>query len=155
MVTLIGFLLFTTSFLGIVSLDSPLPASSTTASPLDAVEKPLLLTLTIRDHDVQIWSPSAQIEPQFILHHPKGQPDIKGIHDALLGIKKRYPKENSIVIVPHKEVLYDTVISILDAARVIDPMDAPIYTKNEKTGIAEPIQKLFPQMIFGNLLGDG
>ena len=152
MVTLIGFLLFTTSFLAIVSIESPIPQSSADEVQEQAKEKPLHLTLTFRPKDVEIWSPFGKIEPKAIAYTAEGQPDTKGIHEALLEIKKKFPLETSVVIVPLVGTLYDSLVSIMDCMRAIEPTDPSIYIKNEKTGVDEPIKSLFPKIVFGNLL---
>lgn len=154
MVTLIGFLLFTTSFISIVSIESPIPQASPQEVQKKFTEKPLQLTLTIREQDVQVWSPFSKIEPKFIPNTPKGQVDVKAIHEALIDIKKQFPEESSIVVIPRVETLYDQLIALMDSMRSLDPSDPPIYSKNEKTGLDEPSKSLFPKVIFGNLLGD-
>jgi hypothetical protein len=154
MVTLIGFLLFTTSFLGIVSIESPLPQASPSEVQEQLKEKPLQLTLTVREKDVEIWSPFSKIEPQTILNSQDGMPNTKSIHEALLEIKKKFPKESSAVIVPQKGTPYDGLIALMDTTRSIEDTDPPLFMKNEKTGIDEPVKTLFPKIIFGNLLGD-
>ena len=155
MVTLIGFLLFTTSFLALVSIESPLPQASPDEVQEQLKEKPLQLTLTMREKDVEIWSPFGKIQPHAVLNGSTGQPDAKAIHDALLEIKKKFPKETSVVIVPTKVAPYDSLISLMDAARTMETTDAPIYLKNDKTGVDEPLKLLFPKIIFGNLLEEG
>jgi len=156
MVTLIGFLLFTTSFLALVSIESLLPQSSPeeVQQRVQNKEKPLQLTLTMRPKDVEIWSPFSKIEPKAILNTAEGEPDLKGIHEALLEIKKTFPNETSVVLVPTKEAHYESLITLMDAARTMEKTDPPIYLKNEQTGLDEPIKSLFPKVVFGNLLGD-
>jgi biopolymer transport protein ExbD len=154
MVTLIGFLLFTTSFLGIVSIESPLPQASSDDVQEQIKEKPLQLTLTFREKDVEIWSPFSKIEPKAIPNAKGGEPDAKAIHEALIEIKKKFPMESSAVLVPTKDSLYDGMVALMDAVRTIEPTDPPIYVKNEKTGVDEPVKSLFPKILFGNLLGD-
>lgn len=154
MVTLIGFLLFTTSFLGIVSIESPLPQSSTEEVQEKLKEKPLQLTVTLRDADTEIWSPFGKITPKEIQNTKQGDPDIKAVHEALIEIKKQFPKELSVVLVPNKDSPYDTLVALMDSIRSIEPTDPPIYIKNETTGNEEQIKSLFPKVIFGNLLGD-
>jgi hypothetical protein len=152
MVTLIGFLLFTTSFLAIVSIESPIPQSSPGEVQDQLKEKPLQLTVTLREKDVEIWSPFSKIEPKAVAYTADGNPDTKAIHEALLEIKKKFPKENSIVIVPRSGTLYDNLVSLMDCMRTIEPTDPSIFLKNEQTGNDEPTRVLFPKIVFGNLL---
>jgi biopolymer transport protein ExbD len=155
MVTLIGFLLFTTSFLGIVSIESPLPQASPqeVQQKIQNKQKPLQLTVSFREKDVEIWSAFSKIVPKAILNASDGQPNAKGIHEAILEIKKQFPQENSVVLVPHKDSPYDSIVSVMDALRTLEDSDPPIYQKNTTTGIDEPLKELFPKVIFGNLLG--
>lgn len=154
MVTLIGFLLFTTSFLSIVAIESPLPQSSEASVADQIKEKPLQLTLTLREKDVEVWSPFAKIETKKIPHSQPGQPDTKAIHEALIEVKKKFPDEQTAVIVPEKDTTYDTLIGVMDVVRTLEASDPPIYLKNQKTGLDEPLKNLFPKVIFGNLLGE-
>ncbi len=154
MVTLIGFLLFTTSFITLVSIESPLPQSSPDEIKEKIKEKPLQLTLTLRDQDVAIWSPFSKIPPKSVPNAQDGKPDTKAIHEALLEVKKQFPTENTVVIVPRHSVLYDTLMALMDTARTIEPTDTPIYFKNAETGNDEPLKLLFPKIVFGNLLED-
>jgi biopolymer transport protein ExbD len=151
MVTLIGFLLFTTSFLSLVSIESPFPM----ASPQEVVEKikekPLQLTLTLRENEAEIWSPFEKIPSQTIPNTSPGNPDVAKIHEALLGVKQKFPNDTKLVIVPHPGMTYDVLISVMDSARTIEATDTPIFRKTA-SGTEEVLKILFPEVIFGNLL---
>jgi biopolymer transport protein ExbD len=152
MVTLIGFLLFTTSFLAIVSIESPIPQASTEEVQEQLKEKPLQLTITVKEKEIEIWSPFNKITAKTIPNTPDSKPDIKAMHEALLEIKKNFITETTVVIVPTKTSQYDTLIALMDSARTIEVSDPPMYAKNEKTGNDEPVKALFPKIVFGNLL---
>lgn len=154
LVTLIAFLLFTMTFLNIVGIESPFPIASSAETEQKLKEKPLQLTLTLRDNECEIWSPFEKIPAKTIPNTGAGQPDIKAIHEALIDIKKQFPTETHVVIVPTAATNYDLLIAVMDTLRVLDPTDPPIFVKNEKTGIDEQTKLLFPDVIFGNLLGD-
>jgi biopolymer transport protein ExbD len=154
MVALIGFMLFTTSFLTIVAIESPFPQASTQEVEQKLLEKPLQLTVTMRDKEAEIWSPFERIATKTIPNVAVGQPDTRAIHDALIEIKKQFPGETHIVIVPQAGMNYDILITVMDAMRTLEPTDPPIFAKNAKTGIDEQTKILFPDVIFGNLLGD-
>lgn len=154
MVTLIAFLLFTTSFLSIVTIESPFPQASAQDVEQKLKEKPLQLTLTLRENEAEIWSPFEKIQPRRIPNPIPGQPDIKGVHDALIDIKKLFPNESKIVLVPVAGINYDVLVSVMDSVRAIEATDPPVFFKNAETGADEVAKKLFPEVIFGNLLGD-
>ncbi len=151
MVTLIGFLLFTTSFIALVSIESPLPVIRPEKNQDLNPEQPLQLTLTLRENEVEISSPFHKIKPKTIPNQ-EGKADTKAIHESLLEIKKLFPKELTVVLIPSQFTLYDSLIALMDAARLMTATDPPIYLKNEQTGYDEPIKQLFPKVVFGNLL---
>lgn len=154
MVTLIGFLLFTMSFIAFVSIDSPAPIASTQENEKQLTEKPLQLTLTIRDKECELWSPFDKIKAQQIPHGGDGTPDARKVHEALIELKKSFPQERKIVLVPHSGLNYDHLVALMDAARTLEPTDPPLFSANPTTGVQEAQKSLFPEIIFGNLLGD-
>jgi biopolymer transport protein ExbD len=155
MVCLIAFLLFTTSFLSIVAIESPFPMASTAENREKLKEKPLQLTISLHEKDTEIWSPFARIAAVNVPNPTPGQPDIAKIHEALIGIKQKFPTETKIVLVPTKGTNYDTLITLMDGMRGMEKTDPPLFAKNPATGIDEPVKILFPEVIFGNLLGEG
>jgi biopolymer transport protein ExbD len=154
MVTLIAFMLFTTSFFVITSIETPFPQASADRTQQELKEKPVQLTLSIRPTESEIWSPFDRVERKVIPNPLPGQPDIKAVHEALLQVKHQYPYEDKVIIVPYSGVTYDTLITTMDAMRMMDPTDPPQFRKSQTTGIDEPVKQLFPNVIFGNLLGD-
>ena len=154
MVALIAFMLFTTSFLALVTIESPFPTSSSEEMVQNLKEKPLQLTLSIRDKDTEIWSPFDKIPPKVIPNVSPGQPDIKLIHEALLAVKQKFPFESKIVLEPYASATYDILISVMDSMRMVDAGDPPLFRKDPATGNDQAVKVLFPDVIFGNLLGD-
>jgi biopolymer transport protein ExbD len=154
MVTLIGFLLFTTSFLTVVAIESPFPESSSAEVEQKLKEKPLQLTVSLRENEAEIWSPFEKITAKTIPNTSPGQPDLIKIHETLIEVKKQFPRETHVVIVPLAGMNYDLLISMMDAMRTIEPTDPPIIATNPTTGVEEQTKVLFPEVIFGNLLGD-
>lgn len=154
MVTLIGFLLFTTSFLSIVNVESPFPQASPQKNEQALKEKPLQLTVTLRAAETEIWSPFDKITPKKIPNTQPGQPDLQAIHASLIEVKKEFPNESKVVLVPNAATNYDIIVSVMDVLRTLDPTDPAIYHKNPQTDVDEAVKVLFPEVIFGNLLGD-
>ena len=155
MVTLIGFMLFTTSFLAFVDIETPIPESSRAIVEQKLKEKPLQLTLSLRSKDAEIWSPFERVPSKKFEHLPDGQPDLRAIHEALIAIKSQFPLENRLILVPHPTMTYDTLVAVMDATRGLEATDPPLFTKNVTTGNDEPMKALFGDVVFGNLLGGG
>jgi biopolymer transport protein ExbD len=162
LVTLISFLMLSMSFLNLVSIESPFPMVSpetlqrTIENPS---ERPLQLTVSLRESEIEVWSPFDKIEPRKIAHLPdplvpEGKPDTRTLHETLIEIKKRFPTENSVVLVPTANTDYDSLIVLMDAMRTLEKSDPPIFRPNPATGTDEALKTLFPEVVFGNLLGD-
>jgi len=152
MVTIIGFLLFTSSFLSIVSLETLFPQASPEDIQTKIQEKPLQLTLSIEETELKLWSPFQKIESQVIPNTQEGKLDLKTLHEKLIEIKKNFPFEKALVFIPHAWFPYDHLIGVIDATRLIESSDPPLYAKNTVTGNDESLKELFPVAVFGNLL---
>lgn len=152
-VTLIGFLLYTMAFLALVHVETPLPMLNPSEVAEKLKEKPLQLTVSFRENDAEIWSPFQRIQPKVIKNLPDGLPDLKVIHDALIEIKKLFPNENKVVIAPTGMMNYEVLVASMDAIRVLEATDPPFFTKNPLTGLDEAQKLLFPEVVFGNVLG--
>jgi biopolymer transport protein ExbD len=153
MVTLIGFLLFTMSFLAVVAIESPFPQSSAETNREKLREKPLQLTVTLRENELEVWSPFERVPAKTIPNTPEG-PDTVALHLHLISIKQKFPAEKQVVLVPYAGNNYDQMIATMDAVRTLEKADPPIFAKNAQTGTDEVIKDLFPNVVFGNLLGD-
>lgn len=161
MVTLIGFLLMTMSFLVLVGIESPFPMADPNQQVHELKEKPLQLTVSMHEKEVEVWSPFDKFQSKKFPNVPSQtspnadelQPDLKSIHDFLITIKQKFPMESKIVLVPLGDVNYDTLIAMMDSFRMLDPTDPAIFVKNAQTGTDEALKTLFPEVVFGNLLG--
>lgn len=154
MVTLIAFLLYTMSFLALVSIETQFPQASKDINQELIEKKPLQLTLTIRDQEMELWSPFGKVEKKILAFLEPGKPDTEALHAALLEIKKAFPEENQLVLAPASSINYDTLISVMDSARLLENSDPPMFRTNPETGTDEAIQTLFPEIVFGNLLSN-
>lgn len=154
LVTLIGFLLFTMTFLNVAKIESPFPTANPNEQQEKLKERPLQLTVTLRSGETEIWSPFERITAKKVPHLAPGQPDLKTIHESLIEVKRRFLTENKAVFVPEGGVTYDVMVAVMDSIRGLDKTDPPLFLKNATTGIDEPLKALFPEIVFGNLLGE-
>ena len=153
LVTMIAFLMYTMAFLSLTMMESPLPIVSSEENQIQLKERPLQLTLTVNDQNLLLWSPFDLIPQQAIPNKQDGTADTLKLHEALIGIKQKFPTEKKIIFVPKSNTSYDTIVMVLDAARVFDKTDPVISVVNEKTKVQEQVKEFFPDVIFGNLLG--
>lgn len=154
LVTLIGFLLFSMSFLSLVSIETPKPEVNPDTVEKKLQERPLQLTVSIREKESEIWSPFERIQSKVIPHTSEGLPDTKGIHEALIEVKRGFLSESKVVLVPSASTSYDVLVAVMDSVRGLEPTDPPLFRPNSSTGIEEPVKALFPEVVFGNLLGE-
>lgn len=157
LVTLISFLMLTMSVMNVVSIESPFPIVSQEdieQKLKDPKDKPLQLTISMRESELEVWSPFGKVPSKSIPYKDGTKPDTTALHETLMAIKKQFPDENKVVIVPTAKTDYDSLIILMDAIRVLEKSDIPIFRKNPTTGIDEPVKVLFPEVVFGNLLGD-
>lgn len=145
----IFFLLMTASFMQIheVSSDAPIISDSI---PDD--KNPLALTLVIQEDfiDIQSGIPAKQLKR--IERTQEGKYDIEKLHQELIQIKKRNLNEDMIILEPQAELTYEELVQIMDEARTLRETDEALYQK-DKQGLDLKIATLFPQIVFGNLMG--
>lgn len=153
LVTMISFLMYTMAFLSLTMIESPLPMVSSEENQAQLKEPPLQLTLTINENDLLIWSPFDRIPQMTIPNKEDKSPDVLKLHEALIGIKQKYPNETKLILVPKGSTSYDMIVSVIDSAKNLDKTDPVIQVKNEKTGVDEQAKTLFGEVVFGNLLG--
>ena len=155
MVTLIGFLLFTTSFLAIVSIESPIPGRAPDDPNKKPDEKPLQLTVELNSKSIEIYSYSEKFPRKSLPNTAEGKVDLKSLHETIIEVKKRFPAEENIVLTPSEGIAYESMISVMDAVRELETTDPSIYRKNATTGVDEVVKNLFPKVLFGNLQAGG
>jgi biopolymer transport protein ExbD len=147
-VTLIAFLLLVTSLLAVTLIDTPVPIVSSMRE--DSKEKPLMLTLTIKEDGLTLESAFRLIKP---MSFPKIDVnyDLEKLHETLVGLKQQFPKDRSLVLMPVGEIKYNDIVQIMDAARLLAKTDPPFYLTGED-GVDRPDDFLFPNVIFGNVI---
>lgn len=157
LVTLVSFLLFSTAFLSIVVIDTPAPLLAPPQEQEKQIkEKPLQLTAYIQENQIILsdWSGSRERHVIPSVKDPKtgeDRYDLEKLHQTLIQIKNRYPKETKLILKPDGGVAYESLIGIMDSARFFEKTDPPLYRKNAQ-GVDEPERNLFPEVIFGNIM---
>jgi biopolymer transport protein TolR len=153
LVTMIAFLMFTMAFLSLNMIESPLPAQSESKEQ-KADEPTLQLTVSVNEGEVMVWSPFNRIKSVTIpnLDGGKGRVNAVQLHDELVRIKREFPKENHLVVMPKANVSYETLVEVMDAARNVEKTDGVISVPNA-SGVPEQVDILFKNVVFGNIIG--
>jgi biopolymer transport protein ExbD len=153
LVTMISFLMYTMAFMSLTMIDSPLPTVSKEENRVLLEGRPLQLTLSFQENGFRLWSPFQKIEESLIPKKPDGTPDHLKLHEKLLVVKQAYPSEEKIVLMPEATTSYDSIIRVLDAVRFLEKTDPPVTLRDPKSGTRRLVSTLFPEAVFGNLLG--
>lgn len=157
LVTLVSFLLFSTAFLAIVSIDSPVPLVAPAEKQIEELkEKPLQLTVTIQSNRIVITDWTASRESHVIdsvtdFKTGELRYDVDKYHQTLVEIKHRFPHELKIIFKPESGVAYESIVDLIDSSRTFQKTDKSLFVK-DKTGVDVPESKLFPDIIFGNIM---
>ncbi len=153
MVTLIAFLLFSSAFLSISVIDTPAPLLADPSTILEKDKRPPLnLTLRIQETQMFLEGGFGNLVNRRITNLPDGHYDLNALHTALLEIKNKFPEETKLILMPDPGVSYEILVQIMDASRSFEKSDPSLFKKNPATGQEEIEKKLFPEVIFGNLL---
>ncbi len=146
---LLFFLLLSSSFLKIFEISSDAPIISSRPSK-PTKKNPFLLTLKITSSGLYLYK---GVNMGLIKYLPKksdGSYDNERLHNALIRIKKRNKKENTIIFEPTIDIPYQTLVEIMDSSRILRKTDPAIYIKN-KDGTEEKLKSLFSNIVFGNI----
>jgi len=146
----IFFLLMSATFLKIYEVGSDVPIVSDQEPPKDQKD-PLALTLKIETNQMTLSRgvPSRPI-PTFN-RQGDGTYNLDELHNALIGLKKQYLDENTIILEPEGDLTYDEIVRIMDSVRRLNKTDEAIYKPN-KEGVDEKLKELFSKIIFSNLM---
>lgn len=135
----------------VVAVDSLAPVQDPKTAP-PSNQKPLQLTLTVKEREMELWSPFKKITPMRFAHTEEGHPDLDALHGALLALKERFPKETQVLLMPYAGLSYDDLIAIMDAARLVRDTDPTRFEVDPNTGINQVSKFLFPEVVFGNII---
>jgi biopolymer transport protein ExbD len=161
LITLIAFLLFTSAFIGVAFIDTPVPLLSAAEEQIKKIdEKPLQLTAHVQENQIFVSDWTGSRENHRIPNIPGNgvdssgsgpQYDLERLHQILVEIKLRHPKETKLILKPQGGVSYEALVGIMDAARSFQKTDPPLYVKNA-LGVDTVETKLFSEVIFGNIM---
>ncbi len=136
----IFFLLMSANFIKIFEIPSDVPLFSQATH--DNKEKSLGLTIRISDNDIQILTGIPASVVKTVRKLNPNDYDLNTLHQTLLDLKKRYPKENVAILEPLNDISYDKLVQIMDEIRLLKHTDPEL---EEKTRV------LFGDIVFGNI----
>lgn len=146
----IFFLLMSATFLKINEVASDVPIISDAEPPKDQKD-PLALSLKMDTNELTLSRGIPARVIQTFKRQGDGQFHLDELHAALIGLKKQYLDENTIILEPEGELTYEEIVKIMDSVRKLNNTDEAIYKPN-KEGVDEKLKELFSKIIFSNLM---
>jgi biopolymer transport protein ExbD len=146
----IFFLLMSATFLKIYEVGSDVPIISDQEPPKDQKD-PLALSLKIETNLITLSRGAPSRVIQTFNRQPDGAFNLDELHAVLIGLKKQYLDENTIILEPEGDLTYEEIVRIMDTVRRLNKTDEAIYKPN-KEGVDEKLKELFSKIIFSNLM---
>jgi biopolymer transport protein ExbD len=157
MVALVPFLLLSIAFVRLVVVETKIPQPVAKALKQDRDKK---------DRDVNIRMEVSAKKGVMILVKEKGKKtkkysvklkegsfDVDAVHSKLVSIKQQYPKVFRLEILPKDNVVYKDVVQLMDTARYTTNSDPQLFVVDDETKEKVPSKLIFPDVIFGNVVG--
>ena len=155
-VTLICFLLLSTTYVSLVGLDAKVPIAVPASSVKANTEPKFKLELNIKAGGSEIVAMGAsEASGRHFVPNIGGKADLKQIHAQLVRVKNKRPKEFSIHFRSDIEMPYEDLVGLMDTARNLIPEDKVASVTDERNGKTVKMDVLFPDFIIANLAATG
>lgn len=154
-VTLICFLLLSTTYVNLVGLDAKVPVA-VPASSAAADDKPkfkLELVVKANGFELSASSAGAMSGKKTIAAHGAKPTDaeLAQLHDELVKIKRQFPKEFSINFNTQLDMNYEDLVRFMDATRNFTAKDGTLTFTDERNGKTVKVDLLFPDFVMEKL----
>ncbi|MBI3555685.1 MAG: biopolymer transporter ExbD [Deltaproteobacteria bacterium] len=151
-VTLICFLLLSTTYVNLVGLDAKVPISVPASSAKADNEPKFKLELVVKANAIELDASGAgPASGRKTISNVAGKPDFVGLHAALVKIKNERPKEFSLYFTSQVEMDYELLVRFMDTTRNLDAKDGVFAFTDERNGHTVKVDTLFPDFVLANL----
>ncbi len=127
---LIPFMLLSASFFHVKAINASMPVSANQTEVEKATDEQnkkikILVTVEIKENSLYLYGISAEADPKEVssmeANYTKtgGEYPMNLFVQHLQTIKKKYPLSDTLIVIPKDEVVYDTIIKTMDAARYV------------------------------------
>ncbi len=148
---LIPFLLLGAAFYQIGVIPTSTPTHDPTASDIPETPTTVSANLLVEPDAITVTFASTSLNEEELAEiagrfsREGGEYDVDGLQRHLRTIKERYPESTTMTVLPHDRLDYQTLVTILDAARE--------YPVNPDDPLGEH-EELFPVTVFSKLITD-
>lgn len=152
---LMFFLLFFAGIIPVVILDAPLPKIASTADEVkQAMEDKNKLEVIVTVNESGISVKGGPLGAKSFAKAQDGKYPYIDFHKFLVSLKKSRPQTTEVTLVPSNEVIYETLIEVMDYARELMPGDEG-YEQLPPGVLGKPeavqFNRLFPDMSIGGV----
>jgi biopolymer transport protein ExbD len=151
-VTLICFLLLSSTYVALVGMEAKVPVAVPSSNVKTDNEPKFKLELNVKNNGVELISQgagSANGKKFFPLVNKEH--DFVAIHNELVRIKKERPKEFTIHFQPQVEMDFEKLVKFMDTTRNLTLQDGKILTSDERNGSQVALDVLFPDFVIAGL----
>jgi biopolymer transport protein ExbD len=129
---LIPFLLLSANFIHLKAINTSVPVqaeSSVSQQVEDKAEEKITVTMVVQisGDAIELSAMSPMLDSEVldelklkIVKETSDEYPFEKMALFLAGVKEKYPASDTVIVIPHKETLYDTIIQTMDAARRSD-----------------------------------
>jgi len=131
---LIPFLLASSSFLNLKSINASVPVKAPTAEVVmkesDKKNKDIKITAVVKldSNGIAVSAMSGELDGEALeqldakIEGKKLNSDtlLNSFAKSLQNIKSQYPKSDTIILMPEKSVVFESMVAVMDAARMLD-----------------------------------
>jgi len=163
---LIPFLLMSSSFLQIKSINTSVAVKSTQAAVEDDKKSDIKLTAVVElaKNAIKLSVTSEELTEKQLIAFDQVMPKVNAtdyplsqLSQALIQLKAQYPKSDTLILIPDAKVKYYTIIKAMDAARqyelpVEETASEDLQNSTGRKMKPKPSQ-LFPNVVLSSKVG--
>ena len=136
MVILVPFLLMTAVFSRLAILELNLPGSS--SEPANQQNLTFQLEVTVRKDQIEVGDRN---QGRFgVYKNSENGYDFDALSEKLSEIKKRYPEKTDVAILLESDIVYDTLVQVMDRVRIAQKIEDGAIVRSD----------LFPDISIGD-----
>lgn len=150
---LIPFLLMGAAFYHVGAISTSLPTHTPDDSDVPKTPATVTVNLVIAPAELQMTASSTSLDDEQLQalgaswSKKDGKHDTRALQNQLRTIKERYPQSNTLIVLPHPDLDYQSLVGVLDAAREY---------KAEPDAKGDPkFADLFPVVVFSKFITAG
>jgi len=132
----------------VMAINTTVPTQSESKTDVADTAQSVTLNVNVSKKQVDInASGTQQSEAELaafrkIIPNVDGVPNFPAITDHLYDVKQKYPRSDTMILMPEPGVRYDTMIRLMDAAR----------EKSVRVGLTSSMVPLFPSVVISTMV---